>query len=161
TDGAVAVAAGDTFGCVLIGDGTVNCWGDNSVGQHGNGGAQIFAPNQALPVPGLFNVVAIAAGSDHACAVTAFGSVVCWGGNARGQIGNNSTTTELLPTTVQGLTDAVSISAGAFYTCAVRANGTASCWGANDAGELGTKDSGDHLTPTPVAASVFSLPTGG
>jgi alpha-tubulin suppressor-like RCC1 family protein len=157
---AVAIAAGTAFTCALIADGTVDCIGDNSAGQLGNGGAPA-QPGLLNLVPGLFNVVGVAAGADHACAVTAFGSVLCWGGNSRGQIGNNSTTAAPFPTTVQGITDAVSVSAGAFYTCAVRANGTASCWGANDAGELGVKDAGDHLTPTAVAASVISLPTGG
>jgi alpha-tubulin suppressor-like RCC1 family protein len=154
-----AIASGGKFTCALNLDGTVRCWGDNSVGQLGNGGTT--STSQPKTVPGLFNVVAIAAGTNHACALTAFGNVLCWGDNSRGQIGNNSTTQAPLPTTVQGITDAVSVSAGAFYTCAVRVGGTASCWGANDAGELGAKDSVDHLTPAPVAASVFSLPTGG
>jgi hypothetical protein len=59
------------------------------------------------------------------------------------------------------LSEVVTISAGAFFTCTAKSGGAASCWGANDAGELGAKDNVDHLTPTPVAASVFSLPTGG
>jgi alpha-tubulin suppressor-like RCC1 family protein len=158
--GAVAIAAGGNFNCALFDDSQIRCWGDNTAGQLGNGttGPPVRAPSTG---PGLAGMIGIAAGVNHACALSGFGNVLCWGANSRGQIGNNSTVPALVPALVQGLTDAVSISAGAFFTCAGQAGGTASCWGANDSGELGTKDSGDHLTPALVAASVFSLPTGG
>ena len=150
----VAIAAGNKFNCALISDGTVICWGDNTFNQLGDGGAEPFATTPKT-VPGLVNMVSITAGANHACAVSAFGTVLCWGANSRGQIGNNSTLPASFPTTVQGLTDAISVSAGSDYTCAVQAGGTASCWGANDSGQLAASDSLDHLTPTPVIARLF------
>jgi alpha-tubulin suppressor-like RCC1 family protein len=157
---AVAIAAGDKFTCSLIVDGTVRCWGDNSSKQLGDGGGETFSTTP-VTVAGLANIAAITAGASHVCALTGAGTMLCWGANSRGQLGINSTVPQPFPTTVQGLNDGVAVSAGAFFTCAAQAGGTASCWGANDAGELGVKDTVDHLTPTPVAASVFSLPTGG
>jgi alpha-tubulin suppressor-like RCC1 family protein len=157
---AVGVVAGIKFACALLATGQVSCWGDNTANQLGDGGAQPFS-KLPVPVPGLLNAVAISAGSSHVCALTAAGTVSCWGANTRGQIGNNSTVPASFPTTVQGLTDAVSISAGAYFTCAARAPGIASCWGANDSGELAAVDNVDHLTPTVVASSIFFLPTGG
>jgi alpha-tubulin suppressor-like RCC1 family protein len=147
-----AVAAGGKFTCGVEVSGItepVQCWGDNSAGQLGNGitGAPVLTPRG---VSGPLNIVNVAAGASHVCALSGFGTLQCWGGNSRGQVGNNSTAPALFPTLVPGLTDAVSVSAGAFFTCAAQAGGTASCWGANDSGELSAIDSADHLTPTLV-----------
>src|SRR5262249_14912917 len=106
---ASAIAAGNKFACALVANGTVRCWGDNSSNQLGDGGVETFSvtPKQ---VPGLANVVNVAAGANHVCAVTSAGTVLCWGANSRGQIGNNTTQAAQFPTTVQGLTDAVAVS---------------------------------------------------
>jgi hypothetical protein len=111
----------------------------------------------------LSNIVGIAAGTSHMCVVSAFGTVLCWGANSRGQIGNNTTIPTPHPAFVSALADAVSVSAGAFFTCAAQAGGGASCWGANDSGELSAIDSVDHLTPTSVGRFVLcgSLCPGG
>src|SRR5205814_10182361 len=92
---AVAISAGREFNCALIVDSTVQCWGDNSSKQLGDGGAEAFStiPQRVLdplsrslgPLP-LSNIAGIATGASHACAVHA-GSVLCWGTNSRGQIG--------------------------------------------------------------------------
>ena len=60
---------------------------------------------------------AIAAGSDHTCALLA-GQVLCWGNNSAGELGNNSTTNSLTPVPVSGLSGATAIAAGAEHTCA-------------------------------------------
>jgi alpha-tubulin suppressor-like RCC1 family protein len=157
---AVAIASGNKFNCALIAGGSVRCWGDNSSKQLGDGGTEAFSYTPAA-VGGLANITAIAAGRDHVCALSGAGTVLCWGSNSRGQLGNNSTQTAAFPTTVQGLNDMVAIAGGAYFSCAVHANTTASCWGANDSGELAAIDSASHLTPTLVVKSIFQLPTGG
>lgn len=43
--GAVSIAAGHAHACALLANGTVNCWGDNSYGQLGNG------PSNPSPSP--------------------------------------------------------------------------------------------------------------
>ena len=159
---AVAVAAGNQFACALSSQGNVWCWGDNSANQLAPLFPEAFSstPQRVFIVAGvltfqLYDIVGIAAGASHVCAVAGFGTVVCWGANSRGQIGNNSTLPALHPAFVTALNDAVSVSAGAFFTCAAQANGGASCWGANDSGELSAIDSVDHLTPTPVGRFVL------
>ena len=159
---ALSVAAGNGFTCAKLVDATLRCWGDNSQDQLGDGGLEI-STSTPKQVPGLVNIVAVTAGASHACATSAFGTVLCWGANSKGQLGNNSTTPAKFPATVQGLTDAVGVSAGAYFTCAAEANGEASCWGANDSGELSAIDNLDHLTPTHVGSPFFcgSFCTGG
>jgi alpha-tubulin suppressor-like RCC1 family protein len=134
-NGVAALAAGSGFTCALRADSAVSCWGSNSSGRLGIGS---FEPRSLIPVavPSLNNIVAIAAGSAHGCALSASGNVACWGSNSSGQLGNGTTQSRNTPDVVPGLNDAVSISAGENHTCAVRADGRGLCWGRNLDGEL-------------------------
>lgn len=159
--GAVAISSGNTgggFSCALIADGTVRCWGGNSLGQLGDG----TTTNQSAPVavPGLNNVVALATGLAHACALRADGTVRCWGLNNAGQLGDGSTTNRAFPVAVSGLTNVVAINAGRVHTCALLADGTARCWGNNGNGKLGDGTTTDRLTPVPVT-TLITFPPGG
>jgi hypothetical protein len=58
---------------------------------------------------GVCDVVEISAGGDHVCARRSSGSVVCWGRNDRGQLGDGTTVNSAIPVFVVGLTDAVEI----------------------------------------------------
>ena len=52
------------------------------------------------PVSGLSGAIQIALGFGHSCARRADLSVVCWGQNDRGQVGDGTTTGRVLPTPV-------------------------------------------------------------
>ena len=97
--------------CALLANGTAKCWGDNSVGQLGNG----TTTNSSTPVvvSGFgTKAVAITAGDGHSCALLANGTAKCWGDNSDGQLGNGTTTNSSTPVVVSGLTNAVAISGG-------------------------------------------------
>ena len=145
-----AITAGTRHTCALLGTGAVTCWGDNNVGQLGNGNTT----NQLTPTPvtGLSSdVTAITAGTEHTCALLATGALTCWGNNASGQLGDSSTTDQLTPTPVTGLSsDVTAISAGHHHTCALLATGAVHCWGYNAYGQLGDNTTANRLTPTPV-----------
>ena len=145
-----AITAGTRHTCALLGTGAVTCWGDNNVGQLGNGNTT----NQLTPTPvnGLSSdVTAITAGTEHTCALLATGALTCWGNNASGQLGDNSTTDQLTPTPVNGLSsDVTAISAGHHHTCALLATGAVHCWGYNAYGQLGNNSTANRLTPTAV-----------
>jgi alpha-tubulin suppressor-like RCC1 family protein len=103
------------------------------------------------PVQGLSSgVQAVAAGDSHTCAM-ANGAAYCWGWNAFGQVGDNTTMTDRLsPVPVQGLSSGVqAITAGDEHSCALTSAG-AKCWGANGTGQLGNNSMADSAVPVPV-----------
>jgi len=145
---AVEVATGGVGGCARLVAGGVRCWGQN----HGNGadaqinGGEIIA---AGDVPIGADVVDIAAGYDHYCALTTTGSVRCWGQNWAGGLGYDHTNsvgegmpglaiTDMGDVAVGGRV--VQLSAGDATTCAVLDSGGLRCWGWNQYGQLGYGD---------------------
>jgi alpha-tubulin suppressor-like RCC1 family protein len=102
-------------------------------------------------VRGLDDAVEISAGASHACARRANGTVVCWGLNRYGSLGNGGDVPSATPVPVAGLTDVVEISVGAWHSCARRGDGSVMCWGANDSGQIGDGTMNRALVPVPVA----------
>lgn len=149
--GAVAVASGGYFSCALLANGSVTCWGDNTYGQVGQGSAGGIVPT-ASPVAGLTGIVAIAAGTEFACALDNAGAVRCWGRNHVGQTGTGAATVGAnlaLPTAVPELVSGVAaIAAGGGRACAVMVGGNVKCWGSNAAGSLGLGTAGGY-EPSP------------
>ena len=100
------------------------------------------------------DLVDIAAGIRHTCALLASGSVSCWGENESGQLGNGESGSNVystVPVRVQNITDAVAMGAGWEHACAVHATGEVSCWGDNSRGELGNgEESGFQPLPVKV-----------
>lgn len=149
------VAAGQYHSCLRRADGTVNCWGNNTHGEIGNGTlVNAWTP---VAVSGLTGVTAIAAGYTHTCAIVAGGAVKCWGEGTSGQLGNGTTTNSSTPVDVSGLTGAVALAGGAAHTCAVLNDGTIRCWGYNSQGQLGlgnTTISSAYAVPTSAVTGV-------
>jgi alpha-tubulin suppressor-like RCC1 family protein len=150
TDVIALKSNGSSTTCALKSNGTVSCWGSNVYGAIGDGA--VSSNNRTLPsnVPNLSEVISLAKGVLHTCALQDDGAMKCWGRNDAGQLGDGTTANRSLATPVLGITDAVSASAGFAHTCVLRANGTVSCWGSNEYGQLGNGSLTDQLTPTAV-----------
>lgn len=154
--GAVELASGGSHNCALLSGGAVKCWGLNASGQLGDG-----TNNNGLTpvtVTGLngHTIMALALGDKHTCALTNMNSVLCWGANESGQLGNNSTQNSLTPVLVSGLDGASFLSAGGLHTCTLSALAQAFCWGDNSRGQVGDGSIINRLMPVAVSG----LPAG-
>jgi alpha-tubulin suppressor-like RCC1 family protein/phosphodiesterase/alkaline phosphatase D-like protein len=153
-----AIAAGEFHALALCSDGTLAAWGFNGSGRLGNGNTL----NSTLPVAvdrsGVLRgktVTAIAAGSGHNLALCTDGTVVAWGENYSGQLGNGETVASALPVAVDlsGLpagVSAISISTGWLHSLALCSDGTAISWGYNNSGQLGDGSTVNRSTPVSV-----------
>jgi len=164
TTGVAAITAGQNHTCALTTTGSVKCWGRNVNGQVGDN----TTTNRWNPVAvtGLASgVTAIAAGGWHTCALMSGGNVKCWGFNAYGQLGDNTTTQRNAPIDVNGLTSGMTvISAGYYHTCSLDSSGSVKCWGNNDNGRLGDGTNVQRNSPTPVSnlsSGVAKIAAGG
>jgi alpha-tubulin suppressor-like RCC1 family protein len=149
--GASAIAAGGSFACA-VGASDPVCWGNGGLGQLGS--ATSFTPHPTQITGLSMDVSAIATGNAHACAIVHDGSLVCWGDNTSGDVGNDSANETSAPSPVVGLSSGVvAVAAGGAHTCAIGSDGQVLCWGQNSAGQLGNDSTVD--SPVPVKAVGF------
>src|SRR5207237_156361 len=78
-------------------------------------------------------------------ALLADGTVMAWGSNVAGQLGDGTYDDQVLPVQVAGLSDARSIVASVFASAALHADGSIAAWG--ESGEVG--DGSDGTQPYP------------
>jgi len=169
-----SIAAGSLHTCGVpryAGVGTVKpwCWGFNSSGQVGNAttATQLKAVAVTLPV-GVTGIdsTSLVVGASHSCAIvngsasatSPDSSVICWGSNGYGQLGDESTFTSTSNSTVAVAVGAVallgkkftSLTAGDYHTCGVTSAGETWCWGRNTSGQLGNGSLTSTATPVAV-----------
>jgi alpha-tubulin suppressor-like RCC1 family protein len=102
----VDLTAGASGSCAIRGDGTAVCWGQGEVGQLGEVATHptcstMVGPIECSPVPvvvsdiggagSLQAVTALDSGLSHTCAIHGAGSLVCWGVNEGGELGDGLT----------------------------------------------------------------------
>jgi alpha-tubulin suppressor-like RCC1 family protein len=140
-------------------DGTVWAWGYNAHGELGIGtvGGRPCDTNPQAPnctalspvqIPGLTDVATVASGSSSTTyALKTDGTVLSWGYNGDGQLGNGTTgegctdpsepnCVATSPTPVPGLTGVTALAGGAGYAMAL-AGGSVWSWGFDSQGQLG------------------------
>lgn len=153
------IDTGRSYTCAIANQ-RAYCWGLNTVGQLGD--ASNTQRTRAVPVStaGVLagkNVTDISTstgnGTQVTCAV-ADGAAYCWGDNASGQLGNNSTVDSNIPVAVStaGVLAGRTITAvgvGHSHACAV-ADSLVFCWGANASGQLGQNNTTPSLVPVAV-----------
>ncbi|MDG4762800.1 cell wall anchor protein [Solwaraspora sp. WMMD406] len=165
-----AIAAGNSHSLALRTDGTVYAWGFNEMGQLGNGESGTHTPTPMLVCAVgetapctrfLTGVIAVAAGYYHSLAVLSDRTVVAWGFNFHGQLGDGTTTNRLTPVRVcavgqvapcsRFLRGVRSIATHFNHNVAQLADTTAVTWGLNS-GALGDGTTVDRSVPVRVCA---------
>jgi alpha-tubulin suppressor-like RCC1 family protein len=180
-----AITAGNTHTCALVDDGSgngtgsVKCWGLAANGQVGDGTvgekqADLTKPPiRRAPLTAvkdgagtvLSNVVAVAAGGFHTCAITkvvATGATQawCWGDDGAGQLGDGQPgDRSLVAQPVPGVTNVRSLALGEFHSCALLFDGTVKCWGANSFGQLALDPGTTKSSATPVTIAGLPAPS--
>ncbi|MCA9614687.1 MAG: MopE-related protein [Polyangiales bacterium] len=126
--GAVALSSSDDFACVVLSDGTMRCWGDNSFGTLGVGDQEAHA----VPVTplGVVDAVGVATSTGAVCALHASGDVSCWGNNAYAQLGRGTGFSfSSTPMRVPSIDGAVELVGAGNNFCARTLEGALWCWG--------------------------------
>ncbi|HUY45960.1 MAG TPA: hypothetical protein VMV92_09575 [Streptosporangiaceae bacterium] len=147
----IKVVAGGSHNLAMTADGSVWSWGRDDHGQLGDG-ADVSRPGRRTvefqgqsfacrttpaKVEGLSDVRDIAAGGGHSLALLGDGTVLAWGYDDRGQLGDGSTTDRAAPGPMRGLTGVRAIAAGYHHTLAMLADGSVWACGLNDGGQCG------------------------
>lgn len=139
TDHACAIAGGQGY-----------CWGGSISGIRGDGSSvnAVHTVKVEKDAGGdLDNLVKIAAGPSHNCAIDNTGQVWCWGSNTFGQIGDLTTTIRRKAVAVQkdnggggstAFNNASEIMVANYYSCAVDTSNQLWCWGRGATGGLST-----------------------
>jgi len=151
-----------------LNDGSVWAWGFNGFGKLGidkdmrdyEGWPYEVCPVRVLGPDGagcLSGVKSIAPGYAHVLALLNDGSVLAWGGNWFGQLGNgNGVVNSPVPIYVKGpggegnLTDVAAIVSGDNFALALKNDGTVWAWGVNGFGQLGNGDYDCEYFPAQV-----------
>ena len=170
--GVTKIAVGFSHALILLDDGAVLAWGTNNNGNLGNGqpGVSSATPVQVTGLTSGSGVITIAAAQNHTLALKADGTVVAWGVNAGGQLGDDHEPvqehagTSSLPrsairsgsefcTTDGFLRGVVEVSVGNGISAARLSNSTVLAWGTNNVGQLGDGTTGGpQRTPANVCA---------
>ena len=151
----VRLAAGYNTTFAIQADGVVRGWGGPNYYGLFPENFDTFTPLSptAVRVPSLRDV---AIGGGHACGVTTWGGVTCWGANTSSQLGDPSRPVlpgAQAPTSVTlgagAGAMATAVAAGGSHACALTAGGAVYCWGDNGYGQLGDNTTTRRAAPTP------------
>jgi hypothetical protein len=156
---AIGVAAGEGHTCALLDDNSVSCWGANSRGQLGNGGAPslVLSPPAAITLEGP--AIGVFAGRNTSCATVRIGNdgqgFTCWGSDAFGALGDGGDRDGFIATpspliTLASGAQPVFSSIGAFVHCVTTSTQAGNCWGNSEFGQFGQGAIGEPFWNNPL-----------
>ncbi|MBN8613808.1 MAG: hypothetical protein J0L92_24645 [Deltaproteobacteria bacterium] len=145
----VDVSLGIEFTCVALSDGRVQCAGQNSFGQLGDG-TTVARPTFTATAD-VTDVVALTTYDSHTCALRRDSHVSCWGYCALHKCGVGDSGSVRRPLEMVGVTNVAIVVTGDDHTCVSFTDGTMACVGVNGLGEIGI-----GTTDTPIRTAVVT-----
>ena len=140
---ATAIRSGHNHTCALLDNDSVKCWGRNDHGELGDRSHINRNAPVTVPLGSGRTATAIHVKGRKTCAILDDGSLLCWGENAYGQLGDGTTTHRNTPVAVdlgEGRT-ATAVGGGPNHTCAILDDESVKCWGDNYFGQAGVPTS--------------------
>ena len=171
------VDAGQNKSCGLTGAGLLRCIGgivpvtggspeggmDVAVNRFGalvmalieDGVPVAFQAGQFREINNVNHAVDVDSGSGYVCTLINDGTVKCWGSNAYGQLGRNSTSSSSDPLPVLNISSAWQLAVGKNHACVlITSNNPGTddiqCWGLNKDGQLGNGTNENSSVPVYV-----------
>jgi alpha-tubulin suppressor-like RCC1 family protein len=150
-------------GYALTAQGQLLAWGDNELGELGDGGTE-FKSTVPVPVslPPHTRITSFQAGCQHVLALTSTGKVLAWGDNFNGGLGDGGTepfSNTPVRVKLPAFARITAVSAGRDYSLALTATGQVLAWGQNNLGTLGDGTTASSPTPVPVKLPKYAQVT--
>ena len=140
------ISVGGVHACAIRDDGALFCWGDNFVGELGDGTTTTHTTPVQVGTNLDWTFVSASLSGNRTCCVRVGGLLYCWGAGVRS------------PMRVDARTDWARVRPDIYSTCSARTDDTVWCDGANWQGELG--DGTTTPRSTPVQAGTILTSTG-
>ncbi|CAM9344978.1 unnamed protein product, partial [Laminaria digitata] len=159
----VQMACGQDHTAILTSAGELYCFGNNRSGALGLAGHANEGPPIVESTPKLVSslqgkkIVQIGCGLQHTVALTASGSVYCWGENGRGQLGTGDTLNRYTPALVckpLSVMRCIHVACGGQHTIAVTDRDDVYGFGSDRHGQLGL---GQGSVASPFPARIVRL----
>lgn len=164
----MAIAAGSYHSLALCDDGTLAAWGYNDEGELGDGTTQTALAPVQVDVSGLLagkSIERIASGQYHNLALCTDGTLVSWGYNGRGQLGDGTTTDRHSPVAITLAADLAgkpiaALVAGGSHSLLRFEDGMLAGWGDNARSQLVAGGLARIQIPQSIPGSAFGLHAG-
>jgi alpha-tubulin suppressor-like RCC1 family protein len=147
------VSVGGNSSVAITASGQLYAWGQNGVGQLGDG--TVVNRSAIAQIGILTNWSRVSMGGVHTVAVKTDGTLWAWGFNYNGTVGDNTSgpaANKSSPVQIGGLTNWSLVSAGNNHTAAVTTSNQLYAWGRNNYGQLGQNNTTNRSSPTQVGA---------
>lgn len=149
-----AVRAGLYHGLALKQDGTVWSWGYTGLAPLGTD-ITVTARLYPVQVAGLSDVTAVSAGGLHNLAIKDDGSLMAWGSNYYGALGDGTVEDKFNPVQVNGLPPVASAIGLEYGSMVLTTTGEVWTWGYNYMGQVGDGTQNNRLSPYRLGSRVI------